>query len=1086
MLGRDATRNPVSPEKGPPLRWQTEARDNGFLLRPSWNLKWEAALGYGNVANPVVAGGLVWVGTNNARPRDPRVTEDAAVLMCFRESDGKFLWQYVSPRLDNRSQDWPHAPICCAPLAEGDRLWFTTNRGEVVCLDVGPLRAGQGEPRRVWTLDMRRQLGVWPAAAAMSIGSTCSVGASYQGRIYVSTGNSADRERGTVHAPEAPSLLCLDKETGKVLWSDASPGKNILHSQWASPLVIEAGGRAQVLAAQGDGWLRSFDARTGKLLWRFDTNPKAARWPPREGEGRNYLPATPVFHQGLVYLANGRSPPAFGPGPGRLYCIDPTKEGDVSPELEDGPGRGKPNPNSAAVWCFAQGEAGPAEQMHGTTASVAVQDGLVTAPDDEGYVHCLDARTGRRYWTHDIRAVTLAAPLIADGKVYIGDDDGMMTVLALSREKRVFAANDLEGPLRSAPVFANGVLYVATGRQLLAVQPRGGAAKAGERAPGHWPQWRGPNRSNVSAETGLLRRWPEGGPALAWKAEGLGHGVASVAVAGGRVCTLGYRDGDEVLTALDEGTGKQVWAVRLGPTRWENPQMRWLCQRTPTVDDDRLYAVTGAGDVVCLRSADGREVWRESYPRDLDGQADNFGWCDRPLVDGDRLVCVPGGKGGVVALDKRTGAVVWKCALPGDHPAGYSTTVLAEPENRRHYVAFPLGVVAGVSPEGKLLWTYDKLPVRTANSHTPLVRGNRLFCASGYGAGLALLTLTAEKDGVRAAEVYARRQVLPPWHDSTLLVGDHVYAGMGRDLACLELATGKVVWRDPGAVGGYVSVTCADDHLYLRNQEGKVALVEANPEGYRRKGVMQIPGAVPKAGSTAPVVAGGRLYLRDEDVLFCYDVRQEAGQPSALGPAPGAAPGNTSKAGPSPGPAREPHDVFVPTPQDVVERMLELAQVRRDDAVWDLGCGDGRIVITAAKKYGCRAAGYDLDPQCVRLSREGVRTHDVGHLVTIEKRDIFTLDLSKADVVTLYLLPRTVERLLPQLARLRPGARIVAHAFALPGLRPDRLVTVKSREDDLEHTIYLWVTPLKPGGSDGKPAAGLPARPPGPPPGRPH
>src|SRR5215468_976303 len=296
MFGRDGTRNAVSPEKGPPLAWQTEERDNGFLVRPAWNVKWEAQLGSANFAPPVVSGGLVWVGTNNGNPRDPRLKQDAAVLMCFRESDGKFLWQYVSPRLDNQHQDYPRSGINCSPLAEGDRLYFTTNRCEVVCLDVGPLRTGKGPPRSVWKLDMRQQLGVSPVGAAMSIGFTCSIGPSYRGHLYVTTGNGVDEELLRVPAPKAPSLLCLDRDTGKVLWSDNSPGKNILHAQWSSPLVIEVKGRGQVVAAQGDGWMRSFDALTGKRVWSFDTNPKAAVRKPGPQNTRNYLLATPVYH----------------------------------------------------------------------------------------------------------------------------------------------------------------------------------------------------------------------------------------------------------------------------------------------------------------------------------------------------------------------------------------------------------------------------------------------------------------------------------------------------------------------------------------------------------------------------------------------------------------------------------------------------------------------------------------------------------------------------------------------------------------------------------------------------------------------
>jgi precorrin-6B methylase 2/outer membrane protein assembly factor BamB len=392
-------------------------------------------------------------------------------------------------------------------------------------------------------------------------------------------------------------------------------------------------------------------------------------------------------------------------------------------------------------------------------------------------------------------------------------------------------------------------------------------------------------------------------------------------------------------------------------------------------------------------------------------------------------------------------AVLWKCAGAGDHPAGYSATVLAQGGGPRQYVVMLLGKVVGVSArDGKCLWGYDKMPIRIANSYAPLVRNDLVFCACGYGAGLALLRLVPEKEGTRVEEKYYHRRPMPSWHDTTVLVGEHVYAGTNAGMACFELLTGKAVWEERGAVGGNASVTCADGHLYLRSQQGKVALVEATPERYTLRGLLQVPGAVPKRGSTAPVVAGGRLYLRDDDVLFCYDVKE------------GAAPDR-------PGPPRPPgeragHDVFVPTPQDVVEKMLELANVRRGDVVYDLGCGDGRVVVTAARKYGCKAVGFDIDPECVRLARENVRKHDVGGLVTVEQKDLFTADLSRADVIALYLLPRTLERLAPRLQKLRPGVRIVSHAFEVPGFRPDRVETYTSR-DGLPNKLYLWTTPLK-------------------------
>jgi outer membrane protein assembly factor BamB len=1065
MLGRDGSRNAVSPDKGPPLSWSAEKRSGDALVRPASNIKWQARLGSSNFAAPVVAGGLVWVGTNNDRPRDPKVPGDAAVLMCFREKDGAFLWQYVSPRLPDREQDWPGTGINCSPLAEGDFLYFTTNRGEVLCLDVAPLRRGTGEPRTVWRLDMPRALGVHLVAAMMTVGQTCSPAESWKGRLFVTTGHGVPWNRRQVGNPEAPSLVCLDRDTGKVLWQDSSPGKDILHVQWPSPLVAEVRGRAQVIVAQGDGWVRSFDPASGQLIWRFDTNPKAAQGS-RPGGARSYPLATPVLYQDRVYLANGIHPALGTPVRGRLWCIDATKEGDVSRELNDGPRRGKPNPNSGAVWCFEEPEDQEQEPMRGTLSSVAVHDGLVIAPEGSGVVHCLDARTGRQYWTHDTHNSLSGSPLIADGKVYVGDGRGFVTALALAREKKVLAHNDCGNRIRSSPVLANGVLYVAAGWTLQAIQAGG----AGGRAPGHWPQWRGPGRDGVSQETGLLTEWPQEGPPLAWQATGLGDGVGSVAVAGGRVFVLGKWGDDEQLVALEEATGKKLWAAALGPAvKGENRLMRWLSQRTPTVDGDRVYAFTARGALVCLRATDGEEVWRKDYPRDFAGRTGPWGWCDRPLVDGDKLICTPGGEDAtVVALDKQTGAVAWRCAVP-DSRAAYSATTVAEVGDVRQYVCFlSRGLVGVAAKDGRLLWSYTRVSNGIGNSYTPLVRGDRVFCAGGYGTGLALLKLTADKGRVRAEEVWFKKQVLPPWHDGTLIVGDHVYLGTGKDIVCAEWATGRVLWQERGAVGGAVALAAAEGNLYLLSQQGEAALVAASPKGPALKGKLRLPGAVSKPGATTPALAGGRLYLRDDDRLFVYDLAE--GARAAPGPAaavtvpPGARPGPPPRARGE----GEPDAVFVPTPQDVVEKMLDLAGVRKGDVVYDLGCGDGRIVVTAAKKYRCRAAGFDIDPECIRMARANVRGQEVGDRVTIEQKDLFTLELAPATVVALYLLPRMNERLVPQLEKLRPGARVVCHANPIPGIRPDQVATVVSGEDGLPHKVYLYTLPLRKAGTGSK------------------
>jgi tetratricopeptide (TPR) repeat protein len=1053
--------------------WRKLWADVDALLKrvPVRNTRWTARLGSGNFARPVVAGGLVWVGTNNRHPRNPKLKGDAAVLTCFRETDGKFLWQYVSPRLKDSHQDYPGSSLNCCPLVEGERLYFTTNRWEVLCLDIAALRKGTGEPRQLWKLDMIKTLGVRPMGRGMNLGFTCSISSSYKGRIYVSTGNAAD-EQGRVPAPRAPSLLCLDKDTGKVLWSDSSPGKNIMSAQWSSPLLAEVKGRAQVIAAQGDGWLRAFDALTGKLLWKFDCNPKKATpYTPGGGGQRCFFIATPVLYENRVYIGVGQEA-HDGPGVGHLWCVDITrkpknKDLDLSPVGDNFDPRARVNKDSGLVWHYG----GPLmrkprddepEYVFGhTMSSVAIHDGLVIAPEVAGYIHCLDARTGRRYWVHDVEEYIHSSPLIAGGKVYVPTDSGLI-VLALSPKEKVLARNQMDG-VSSSPVFANGVLYLVAGSQLLAIKAGGPDKKASARSPGHWPQWRGPERTNRSKETGLLKTWPKHGPPLAWKAEGLGQGVASVAVAGGRVYTLGYRGEDELVTALQESTGKKVWSVRIGPAVRENMVMRWLGQRTPTVDGDRLYAVTARGELVCLKTAGGKEVWRKSYPKDFGGKAPGWGYSDRPLVDGDRLICAPGGATAtVLALNKKTGATLWKCPLDDKLLAGYAATVVAEVGGVRHYVAFLHGAVVGVAArDGKLLWRYDRIANRTANNYTPIVHGDHVFLASGYGSGMALLKLAADRRAVRAEEVYFDRQPLPPWHEGTVLVGKHLYLGASRGFTCVEFKTGKVVWQQRGAVGGVVNLVFADGHLYLRSQQGKVALVEATPKAYRLKGTLQIPGARPKPGSTAPVVTGGRLYLRDDDVLFCYDVKE--GPARKPGKKPDITPPKPEKSGGAKSPRRRrgPDAVFVPTPQDVVDRMLELARVKKTDVVYDLGCGDGRIVVTAARKYGCKAVGVDIDPECVRTSRENVKKHALGRLVTIEKKDLFTVNLRKADVVTLYLLPGMNKRLIPQLRKLKPGARVVAHAIPIPGVPADRVVTHTCKEDELEHKIYVWTAPLK-------------------------
>lgn len=453
MSGRDWTRNPVSPEKGAPVEWNGES---------GLNIVWRAELGGIVTSEPVVAGGLVWIGTNNDSPRDPARRERGGVLVCFRERDGAFLYQHLTVVTNHPLRRRSEFGMTSSPLIEGDRLWFVTTASEIMHLDIGPLRRGEGTPKPVWRIDMVSELGVHPAVDIMGGKGQCSLASSHGDLIYVITGNGTDWTREKVPAPDAPALVCLHKITGRVVWMDRSPGTGILFGEFASPLVIEAGGVAQVIAPQGDGWIRSFEAETGRLLWKFDINPKSYR----QKDRRNFFLNSPVFHEGRVYIAAGRDV-EWGTGPGRLVCLDPTRRGDVSLELEVGAGEGTLNPKTAAVWHF--------DQIGRSISNVAIHEGLVVVSELGGLVHCLDGATGRPQWKHDARAYTWGSPLIVDGKIYVGTEDGEVLVFALSRNKSLLFTARWEShvtisPIYASPIFANGVLYIATQNELLAIR----------------------------------------------------------------------------------------------------------------------------------------------------------------------------------------------------------------------------------------------------------------------------------------------------------------------------------------------------------------------------------------------------------------------------------------------------------------------------------------------------------------------------------------------------------------------------------------------------------------------------------------
>jgi outer membrane protein assembly factor BamB/precorrin-6B methylase 2 len=1130
MLGRDASRNAVSPESDPPLDWnfgKYDRQTTSWDANDQRNVRWVARLGSMTMGDPVVVDGLVWVGTNNYDIHKQRVqAEDASVLACFRESDGQLLYRYVSPRLRNaRWSDWPTSSMASAPLVEGDRLWFVSNRGEVICLDIGPLKRSEGQPNVKWKVDMITELGVFPRGSHMAMARLCSI-ASHGDRIYVNTGNGG--EYGNVRAPDAPSLLCMDKGSGKILWQDDSPGGNLLNGQWASPLVADVAGLVQVIAAQGDGWVRSFDAITGELAWKFDMNRKASIWGEGGGEGdRNNLLATPVLYENRIYVGVGQHPADGDEGLGRLCCVDVTKRGDISMELAvdaDGnplrsqrrtqivdPSLGEQataNPNSGLIWEFIEkdengdGEIDWEEGFNRTISSVAIKDDLLIAVDMSGIVHCIDARSGKRHWYHDLLAKSSSTPLIVDEYVYVADQDGDVSVFRLSADPTLAmfdgepinskrngsgSVPNVRSSIYASPVFANGTLYVASRSHLFAIGGEERKNQQWRQTLTGWPQWRGPNRDNKSNETGLLQKWPEEGPPLVWQIDGLGQGIASVSIVAGRIYTTTYSESTEFVVCLDQQSGELLWATPVGPSVPESSLMRWLSQRAPTVDGDRLYTVTASGELVCLSTQDGRELWRRDYALEFQGKRGSWGFCDFPLVDGDKLICTPGGShSSMVALDKRSGKVIWSCPVTlGDTPArnaGYASAVVVDVDGVRQYVNHLHGALVGVdASNGQLLWKYTLFD-KNQTALSPIVLGSQLFCSGGHGNyGVALLSLSQVNGQWSVTEEYYNKKViLNHFQDSTIQLGNHIFSSSRRGPICIDWRTGEVIWEaQPSnrtiAIGSrqfrgsraFMAATGADHRLYFRNALDELLLVEPTAEEYRPVSSFVLPDPSRSVGATAPVIYDGHLLVRDDDRMFCYDVRRDnsASPPAATQKVRVELPRDPVSAG-----KRDKNvssrSVFVPTPQDVLEEMLGLANVGQGDLVYDLGSGDGRIVIAAAKRYGCKAIGVEIDRELVDLSRTRAEQAGVEELVTIEFGDIFKADLSKADVVAVYLLPKQLKDLMGQFSKLPTGARIVSHQFKIPGIEPNQSVQVESDEAGAVHDLHLWIAPIQPGQQD--------------------
>ncbi|HEX4796381.1 MAG TPA: PQQ-binding-like beta-propeller repeat protein [Humisphaera sp.] len=496
MWGGSPARNMVSREKNLPASADPgKPASEGGPIDPATtkNVRWVAKIGSAAYGNPVVAGGRVYVGTNNGSPRLAKYQGDYSVLMVFDEKDGHFLWQLTVPKLEaGKVSDWEQVGLCSSPVIEGDRAYVITNRCEVLCLEVHglqgadkgpftdeaqyvagigkpPIAQGAGDADIIWRYDMYNDLGIFPHN--MTSSSPLLIG----DKLFITTSNGVDWTNKHTPAPDAPALICLDKNSGKLLAVERSGiSQRTYFSNWSSPAYGIIKGQPTVVFGGGDGFCYGFDANSLgpiptetlapdappavpglKELWRCDCNPPSRRSkngkPIKYGDnnGPSEIIATPVIDGDRVYVGVGQEPES-GEGIGALACIEPKGSGDVT--------------QTGKVWTY--------EKIGRSVSTVSISDGLLYTGEFTGIVTCLDVKTGEPLWTHDAEAHIWGSTLLADGKIYVGNESGILTILAAGREKKVLGTVDFKDPIYSTPVAANGAVYVATGSNLYALESK--------------------------------------------------------------------------------------------------------------------------------------------------------------------------------------------------------------------------------------------------------------------------------------------------------------------------------------------------------------------------------------------------------------------------------------------------------------------------------------------------------------------------------------------------------------------------------------------------------------------------------------
>ncbi|MBN1442911.1 MAG: PQQ-binding-like beta-propeller repeat protein [Planctomycetes bacterium] len=868
MWGGRPGRNMVSPgETSIPEEWDVESGKN---------ILWKADLATQSFANPVIAGGKILIGSNNGLERNPRIKGDRGVMQCLRAEDGRLLWQIVHDKLPSgHDNDWPEVGICSAPVVDGDRFYYVSNRCELVCADLDGLADGNDGPYRgeehtsdidgdiIWIVDMYTDLGVYPHNLAAS--SPLVAG----DLVFALTGNGVAGDHKGLPAPVAPSFIAVEKRTGKVAWTSSAPGENILHGQWSSPSFGITGGREQVIFPAGDGWIYSFDPPTGALLWKFDGNPKDSKWEPSGLGTRNSIVATPVFHDGAVYVGMGQDP-EHGDGPGNIHAIRAGGSGDVT--------------ESGRIWTRGGKDFGR------TISSVAVFEGLVFAAELAGFLCCLDAETGAMHWEHDLLSGVWGSPMVADGKVFIGDEDGDIAICRASRELELLGEIDMGDTVYSTPVAAGGVLYIATRRSLYAIaEPKKSAGAVKESAgAGDTPQAAGAKKKRDDAgkktESGVAKEKDEAPPSPAPETQ-----------------------------PSPDAAGPAGWPVFRGDPRFQAcrpekpadaPRLRWThdagdpVESTACIAGGRAFAATTGGDLIALELAasekKGKLLWKYSA---------ESGFRSSPGFHSGKLFL--GDDGGIFhAVDASSGERAWIYDTEGAEIISSANFA----GDRVLFGSYDACLYCLDAAAGKLVWKFETGgPVHSS----PPLAGGKTFVAgcdstlrvidvatgeevwqlemSGYSAaspavvGSVLYVGTFENE-VIAVDFEAKKLLWTyrhpekqfPFYGSAAVCGDRLVVG-GRDrmIHCIDRRTGDGVWTfetkarveaSPVIAGGRVICGSSDSNLYLLD-------LASGKEAWR----FEADGAF----TASPALDGEHLVIgADNGLIYCFDI---AGASSGAG-----------------------------------------------------------------------------------------------------------------------------------------------------------------------------------------------------------